>query len=122
MALLFLHTDDVRLAIKDNNPLRPFVILKEPINPPSPVCHLHKSCYQHRRLWRTLCLKNYLECYTSQKTGLSENGDKTINLQAKQLQEGPQNTAVFISGTCENGRHFDLIFHNIDTIASLRGI
>lgn len=33
MALLFLHTDDVRLAIKDNNPLCPFVILKETINP-----------------------------------------------------------------------------------------
>lgn len=113
MALLFLHTDDVRRAIKDNNALCPFVILKEPINVPSLVCHLHKSCCRHRQLQRTLRLKNYPECYTSQKTELSENGDKTINLQAKQLQEGLQNPAVFICGTSGSGKHSDLIFHNI---------
>lgn len=118
MALLFLHTDDVRRAIKDNNTLCPFVILKEPINTPSLVYHLHKSCCRHRQLQRSLSLKNYLECYTSQKTGLSENGDKTINLQAKQLQKGLQYTAVFISGTSGNGKHFDLIFHNVQAIAS----
>lgn len=122
MALLFLHTDDVRRAIKDNDTLCPFVILKEPINTPSLVCHPHKSCCPHRQLQRSLSLKNYLECYTSPKTGLSENGDKTINLQAKQLQEGLQNTAVFISGTSGNEKHFDLIFHNIEAVASLHGI
>lgn len=122
MALLFLHTDDVRRAIKDNNTLCPFVILKEPINAPSLVCHPHKSCCRHRQLQRTLRLKNYLECYTSQKTGLSENGDKTINLQAKPLQEGLQNTVVFMCGASWSGKLFDLIFHNIELVASLHGI
>lgn len=99
MALLFRHTDDVRHAIKDNNTSNPFVILKEAFDFGSLVCHLHESCCRHRALRRRLLLKNYQECYTSHKTGFSENGDKTINLQAKQLQEGLQNTAVFISGT-----------------------
>lgn len=103
MALLFLHTDDVKRAIKDNNTLHPFVILKQAISPPSLVCHPRKSCCRHWQLWRSRCLKNCLECHPSQKTGLSENRDKTINLQAKQLQEGLQNTAVFISETCGNG-------------------
>lgn len=37
MALLFLHTDDVRRAIKDNNTVCPFVILQQAIS-------LHPSC------------------------------------------------------------------------------
>lgn len=86
------------------------------------MCNLRKSCCLHRQLQRSLLLKNYQECYTSHKTGFSENGDKTINLQAKQLQVGLQNTAVFISRTSGNRKHFDLIFHNAEAIASLPGV
>lgn len=77
MALLFLHTDDVRHAIKDNNTLSPFVILKELISASSLVSHLHKSCCRHGQLQRSWSLKNYPECYTSQKKGF-------LNMETKQ--------------------------------------
>lgn len=87
MALLFLHTDDVRHAIKDNNTLCPFVILKGADQHAIPGT-IYIRVVADTGNSRGVCLKTTYECYTSQKTGLSENGDKTINFAGKTAPRG----------------------------------